>query len=88
MLAKYSVLRTTMTSSSFTIKEHVIDASYMREYPRGAWPQNAPLKLAIKKYIPADNLNPQPGDVTLIGAHGAGFPKVGLLPFPLHLDSS
>lgn len=77
-----------MTSSPFTIEEHVIDTSYMREYPRGAWPQNAPLKLAIKKYIPVDNLNPQPGDVTLIGAHGAGFPKVGLLPFPLHLNIS
>ncbi|RMJ21120.1 toxin biosynthesis protein [Aspergillus sp. HF37] len=47
----------------------------MREYPRGASSQNAPLKLAIKKYTPIDNLNPQPGDVTLIGAHGCGFAK-------------
>lgn len=65
-----------MAFSSFNVEERVVNASYMREYPRGASPQNAPLKLAVKKYSPADNLNPQPGDVTLIGAHGCGFPKV------------
>ncbi|KAF5967173.1 host-specific ak-toxin akt2 [Fusarium coicis] len=33
-------------------------------------------KLAVKQYIPHDNPNPQPGDVTVIGAHANGFPKV------------
>ncbi|KAF4992835.1 hypothetical protein FGRMN_6887 [Fusarium graminum] len=32
-------------------------------------------KLAVKQYIPHDNANPQPGDVTIIGAHANGFPK-------------
>ncbi|KAF5662750.1 host-specific ak-toxin akt2 [Fusarium heterosporum] len=31
--------------------------------------------LAVKQYIPHDNPNPQPGDVTIIGAHANGFPK-------------
>ncbi|KAF5599267.1 host-specific AK-toxin Akt2 [Fusarium pseudoanthophilum] len=32
-------------------------------------------KLAVKQYVPHDNPNPQPGDVTIIGAHANGFPK-------------
>ncbi|KIL93095.1 host-specific ak-toxin akt2 [Fusarium avenaceum] len=32
-------------------------------------------KLAVKQYIPHDNPNPQPGDVTIVGAHANGFPK-------------
>lgn len=71
----------TMAPSPFNIEEHDIDASYMREYPRGASSQYSPLKLAIKKYTPVDNLSPQPGDVTLIGAHGGGFSKVSACSF-------
>ena len=29
----------------------------------------------MKQYIPKDNPNPRPGDVTIIGAHANGFPK-------------
>ncbi|KAM0248337.1 hypothetical protein ACHAP5_003507 [Fusarium lateritium] len=32
-------------------------------------------KLAVKQYIPHDNTNPRPGDVTIVGAHANGFPK-------------
>ncbi|SPJ72578.1 related to host-specific AK-toxin Akt2 [Fusarium torulosum] len=32
-------------------------------------------KLAVKQYIPHSNPNPQPGDVTIVGAHANGFPK-------------
>lgn len=34
------------------------------------------MHLAVKQYIPLDNPNPQPGDVTIIAAHANGFPKV------------
>ncbi|KAF4503529.1 host-specific AK-toxin Akt2 [Fusarium agapanthi] len=32
-------------------------------------------RLAVKQYVPHDNPDPQPGDVTIIGAHANGFPK-------------
>ncbi|OQE01480.1 hypothetical protein PENSOL_c004G01541 [Penicillium solitum] len=59
----------------FTVTEHVIDAQYIREYPNATISQDSPLKLAVKKYTPIDNPNPQPGDVTIIGAHGCGLLK-------------
>ncbi|KAL2874997.1 hypothetical protein SGCOL_009841 [Colletotrichum sp. CLE4] len=63
-------------SSVFRIKEHVLDGSHIREFPRAlSRSQDDVLKLAVKEYIPKDNPNPQPGDVTIIGAHANGFPK-------------
>ncbi|KAH8432808.1 uncharacterized protein LDX57_010437 [Aspergillus melleus] len=73
-----------MTYFPFLITEHVIDGQYIREYPRATVSQSARLKLAIKKYTPIDNTNPQPGDVTielyeplwedlLAQSHGQGF---------------
>ncbi|WYZ37917.1 hypothetical protein EsH8_II_001423 [Colletotrichum jinshuiense] len=63
-------------SSVFHIKEHIIDASHIREFPRAlSRSQEDVLKLAVKEYIPKDNPNPKPGDVTIIGAHANGFPK-------------
>ncbi|KAL4909362.1 hypothetical protein BDW74DRAFT_174565 [Aspergillus multicolor] len=59
----------------FTITEHTVDCQYIREYPRATSTQDAPLKLLVKKYTPIDNPNPQPGDVTLIGAPGTAIPK-------------
>ncbi|GAB7355781.1 hypothetical protein MBLNU459_g6463t1 [Dothideomycetes sp. NU459] len=41
----------------------------------GANTQEDVLHLAIKQYTPLDNTSPQPGDVTIIGAHANGFPK-------------
>ncbi|KAL8392200.1 hypothetical protein RB595_002406 [Gaeumannomyces hyphopodioides] len=65
-----------MSSQVFEIKEHIIDASHIREYPRAtAHSQEEVLKVAVKQYIPKSNPNPQPGDVTVIGAHANGFPK-------------
>ena len=66
----------TMTEFPFTVTEHVIDTQYIREYPHATTVPDAPLKLLVKKYTPVDNPNPQPGDVTLIGAPGTGYPKV------------
>lgn len=59
----------------FTVTEHVIDAQYIREYPNATVSQDSPLKLVVKKYTPTDNPNPQPGDVTIVGAHGCGLLK-------------
>ncbi|KAJ5092870.1 hypothetical protein N7456_008731 [Penicillium angulare] len=59
----------------FIITEHVIDAQYIREYPNATVDSNPSLKLVLKKYTPKNNPNPQLGDVTIIGAHGCGFPK-------------
>lgn len=60
----------------FFITEHVIDGQYIREYPRAIVPQDSSVKLVVKKYTPRNNPNPQPGDLTIVGAHGCGFPKV------------
>ncbi|KAF4992826.1 hypothetical protein FDECE_13612 [Fusarium decemcellulare] len=64
------------SSSPFDIKEHTIEASYIREYARAtSHSQDEKLWLHIKQYIPKDNPNPQKGDVTIIGGHANGFPK-------------
>ncbi|ODM22699.1 hypothetical protein SI65_00288 [Aspergillus cristatus] len=64
------------TSGPFRIVEHVVPGEHIREYPAAtANVQEEMLYLAVKQYIPLDNPNPQPGDVTIIGAHANGFPK-------------
>ena len=66
-----------MAPPVFDVKEHVIDASHIREYPRAtAHSEDEVLRLAVKQYIPKDNPNPQVGDVTIIGAHANGLSKV------------
>lgn len=66
-----------MTSSTFKIIEHVLEGQHIRGYPQAtAFKQEDALKIAIKQYIPLDNPNPQPADVTIIGAHANGYPKV------------
>ncbi|KAJ5682144.1 uncharacterized protein N7477_002084 [Penicillium maclennaniae] len=59
----------------FTVTEHVFDGQHIREYPNATVKQESPVKLVVKKYTPIDNPTPRPGDVTIIGAHGCGFPK-------------
>jgi hypothetical protein len=63
--------------SHFQVIQHVLPAQHTRHYPRGTeiGCENA-LKLGVKEYIPKDNLDPQPGDITIIAAHANGFPKV------------
>lgn len=66
-----------MSSSIFQIKEHTLECQHIREYARAlANSQNDVLHMAIKQYTPLDNLEPHEGDVTIIGAHANGFPKV------------
>ncbi|KAI1842043.1 hypothetical protein JX266_011798 [Neoarthrinium moseri] len=60
----------------FHIKEHLIPTQHVREYARAtAHSQEDVHYLVIKQYTPKDNPSPQPGDVTIIGAHANGFPK-------------
>jgi len=62
--------------SSFHVIEHKIPCQHIREYARAtSGSQETVLHLAVKQYVPKDNPNPQPGDVTIIGAHANGFPK-------------
>ncbi|KAH7121511.1 Alpha/beta hydrolase family-domain-containing protein [Dactylonectria macrodidyma] len=63
-------------SSVFDIKEHVIEASYIREYARAtSHSQDEKLWLHVKQYTPKDNPRPEKGDVTIIGGHANAFPK-------------
>ncbi len=66
-----------MASSTFKIIEHILEGQHIREYAQAtAFKQEDVLRIAIKQYIPLDNPNPEPGDVTVIGAHANGYPKV------------
>ncbi|KAF5978321.1 host-specific AK-toxin Akt2 [Fusarium coicis] len=52
-----------MSSFPFTIQEHTIEASHIREYARAtAHSQDEKLYLSVKQYTPKDNQNPQKGD--------------------------
>ncbi|KAI1304031.1 Alpha/beta hydrolase family-domain-containing protein [Xylaria venustula] len=65
-----------MSSFPFHIKEHVVPGQHIREWPHAtANSQEDVMNLHVKQYIPKDNPSPQPGDVTILGAHANGFPK-------------
>ncbi|KAI2628848.1 alpha/beta-hydrolase [Hypoxylon sp. NC1633] len=65
-----------MAPFPFHVKEHVIPSQHVREFPRAtSRSQEDVLYISIKQYIPISNPDPQPGDVTIIGAHANGFPK-------------
>ncbi|KAH8691974.1 putative toxin biosynthesis protein [Talaromyces proteolyticus] len=64
----------------FTIIERTIPGQHIREYPHSInlnkARQETALQLAIKQYVPADRPEPIPANaVTIIAAHGTGFPK-------------
>ncbi|RAK74182.1 putative toxin biosynthesis protein [Aspergillus fijiensis CBS 313.89] len=64
------------TSGPFRVVEHTVECQHIREYPAAtANEQEDILNLAVKQYIPLDNPNPQPRDVTILAAHANGFPK-------------
>lgn len=66
-----------MAESPFIIREHLVPGQHIREYARAtASSQAEELKLAVKEYVPRDNLEPREGDITVIGTHANGFPKV------------
>jgi hypothetical protein len=64
----------------YRVVEHTVACAHSREYATAtAHGDPDRPRLAVKQYIPFDNPNPQPGDVTIIGAHANGFPKVASL---------
>ncbi|KAL9614062.1 MAG: hypothetical protein Q9167_001416 [Letrouitia subvulpina] len=62
-------------TSGFQVDQYAIEGQHIRQYPGGSRDQETALQLHIKKYSPLDNLQPKPGDATIIVAHGAGFIK-------------
>ncbi|KAK5073712.1 hypothetical protein LTS08_002191 [Lithohypha guttulata] len=63
--------------SCFTIREHRVPASYIREYPHAlANDQEEQLYLAVKQYIPLENKKEDKRTpCTIIGAHANAFNK-------------
>ena len=60
----------------FKVVEHQVPAQHIREYAQAtANSQEDVLYISAKQYIPLDNPNPQPGDVTVIATHANAFPK-------------
>lgn len=63
--------------SHFRVIEHTVRSQHVRERQGATEPGQAnSLRLAVKQYVPRTNPEPAPGDVTFIGAHANGFPKV------------
>ncbi|KAL8823687.1 MAG: hypothetical protein Q9191_005638 [Dirinaria sp. TL-2023a] len=62
--------------TSFQISEYTIPCQHIRGYPHATRSsQEVVLSLAIKQYVPLNNLSPKEGDVTIIAAGGSGMPK-------------
>lgn len=64
---------------NFKVHEHIIPASHIRELPNALAVEEgtpeATLHLAVKQYVPLDNTDPQPGDITVIALHCNSFTK-------------
>lgn len=77
-----------MMSSNFDVREHRIPATHIREYPRATADGDADvLHLAVKQYTPTKTYKARK-EITIIGAHANGFPKVcaaGFRALRLHL---
>lgn len=67
------------TCATFQVIEHKFLGQHIREYPRATTTsQEDPLSIIAKQYVPCDNLDPSPGDISIISAHANGIPKVSL----------
>lgn len=64
------------SSSSFRLTKHIVDTQHIRHYEHAtAHGDDDVLQLCINQYSPLDNLEPQPGDVTILAAHANGIEK-------------
>ncbi|MCJ1392492.1 hypothetical protein MMC18_005359 [Xylographa bjoerkii] len=71
-----------MSSSLWNVIEHIIQASHTRSFSRGIQDEMAGgLRIAVKQYVPLSNLDPQPGDISIIFVHGVGSSKESYEPF-------
>lgn len=76
-----------MSSSIFQIHQHTIPTCHIREYPRAlAEDQEDVCQLAVKQYTPKKRHAGTRNEVTIIGAHANGFPKVSIFGRILLLD--
>ena len=65
-----------MSTAIFRVQEHTLPTSHIREYPRATVDdQEDVLQLAIKQYTPRETFKAK-SEVTVIGGHANGFPKV------------
>ncbi|KAI9758140.1 MAG: hypothetical protein M4579_003172 [Chaenotheca gracillima] len=65
-----------MSSSLFDLQVHVVPCQHIREYPAGTHDnQEETLHVELKQYRPLNNLNPKPGDLTIVASPANGFPK-------------
>lgn len=67
-----------MSTAHFKVQEHTIPSCHIREYPRtlASDDQGDVLQLAIKQYTPRKRAQTAKNEITIIGAHANGFPKV------------
>lgn len=79
-----------MAPISFSVIEHVIPGQHIREYPNATkLREEDVLQISIKQYVPLNRSTPVPDNaVTIIGAHGNGFPKETYEPFWADLCSN
>lgn len=70
-----SSMHTTM--SVFQVIEHTIPGQHIREHAQSIKGKHGgPLRIAIKQYVPIDQVDPVPDNaVTIIGSPGNGSPK-------------
>ncbi|KAE8339930.1 hypothetical protein BDV24DRAFT_164816 [Aspergillus arachidicola] len=72
----YSAPTSMDISATFQVIEHKFLGQHIREYPRATTTsQEDPLSIIAKQYMPWDNLDPSPGDISIISAHANGIPK-------------
>ena len=65
-----------MSTQYFRIQEYRVSCQHIREYPHAtALTEEDELQLAVKRYIPLDNQEPKPGDLTIIATQACGFGK-------------
>ncbi|KAI6798278.1 toxin biosynthesis protein-like protein [Hortaea werneckii] len=64
-----------MSASKFSVREHVLPTSHIREYPHAtSGDQEDVLQLAVKQYTPRRKVQAKT-TITIIGGHANGFPK-------------
>lgn len=64
-------------AQTFQVIERRIPCQQIREYPGATCNSDEDvLYLAVKQYVPWDNLSPSPGDISIVAAHANAIPKV------------
>lgn len=70
---------TKMESGPFLVHDHEVPCSHIRELPNAlAVDEGGPgadLRLSVKQYVPKENNDPQPDDITIIFLHASTFFK-------------